>query len=92
MSSEDGPRVTTDAIDALIKTTSYYVFPETTVTVCCIELESGYCVIGHSACASPENFNAELGQSLAYADAYCHIWALEGYRLKLELHSKAQKQ
>lgn len=38
-----------------------------------------------SACASPENFDAELGAKIARQHAKDKIWALEGYRLKSSL-------
>lgn len=76
------PRVTKQAINAIIVDAFYYIFPGTTVTVCCIKLKNGFCVIGKSAAASVENFDEELGQQIAYTDAYNQIWALEGYLLK----------
>lgn len=79
------PRVTTDSIKELITADDYYRFPGTTVTVCCLTLRNGYRVIGQSAAASPENFNEELGRSIAYSDAFGKIWALEGYLLREKL-------
>lgn len=79
------PRVSNESIDALIMGAQYHVFPGTTVTVACLVLRNGYRVIGQSAAASPENFNAELGEKIAYADARSKIWALEGYLLRERL-------
>lgn len=45
-------------------------------------------VIGESACASPENFNAELGHKIARANAVQKIWPLEGYLLRQRLHDQ----
>ncbi|MEQ9722268.1 Gp49 family protein [Yersinia alsatica] len=39
----------------------YHHFPGTTVIICCLTLENGYTVTGESACASPENFDEEIG-------------------------------
>jgi hypothetical protein len=80
------PRITPDMIDATIKDEAFHVFPGTMLTVCCLTLQNGFTVVGESACASPANFNAELGKKIARDHARNKIWALEGYRLKQELH------
>jgi hypothetical protein len=54
-----------------------------------IQAKDGYSVIGQSAAASPENFNAEIGRKIARADAREKIWALEGYLLRQRLHEEA---
>lgn len=82
------PRVTPESIEALIIGDDYHVFPGTTVTVCCLELRNGYRVIGQSAAASPENFDADLGRKIARADAFGKIWALEGYLLREKLSQR----
>jgi hypothetical protein len=55
------------------------------LTFCVIVLKNGFTVTGESACASPENFNAELGQKIARQNAITKIWPLEGYLLKQQL-------
>ena len=79
-------RVTPDIVDKTILTAQYHQFPGTTVTVCCLTLQNGFTVIGESACASPENFNEELGKEIAYNNARQKIWALEGYVLRDRIH------
>ena len=64
---------------------AYYVFPGTTVTVCCLTLRNGYNVIGESASVSLENFHEDIGKKVAYIKARDKIWALEGYLLKSKL-------
>jgi hypothetical protein len=83
----NAPRITPQHIDDQIVAGDYHVFPGTTVTVCCLTLRNGYTVIGESACASPENFDAELGRKIAYDNARNKIWALEGYLLRSKLAS-----
>jgi hypothetical protein len=76
-------RITPEHIDRVCrKPAQYYVFPGTTLTVCCLELHNGFTVTGESACASPENFDKELGEKIAYQNAKAKVWALEGYLLK----------
>ena len=79
------PRLTPDLIDSKIKTVSFHVFGATCLTVCCITLENGFTVTGESACASPENFNKEIGEKIARENARNKIWMLEGYLLKENL-------
>lgn len=79
------PRVTPERIEEVIAHEDYHVFPGTTVTVCCLTLLNGFNVVGESACASPENFNAELGRKIARQNAVNKIWPLEGYLLKQQL-------
>lgn len=77
----NAPRVTPERIEEVIVAEDYHVFPGTTVTVCLLTLANGYGVVGSSACASPENFDEELGKKIARGNARDQIWALEGYAL-----------
>lgn len=83
----NAPRVTPADVDAAITGEQYHVFEGTTVTVCCLNLRNGFTVVGESACASPENFDAELGRKIARDNARQKIWALEGYALRCRLAS-----
>lgn len=83
------PRVTPDRIEEVIADEAYHVFDGSQLTVCCLTLKNGFTVTGESACASPENFNAELGQKIARQKAKDKIWALEGYLLKQKLSEAA---
>lgn len=55
------------------------------LTFCVIQLRNGFTVTGESACASPENFNAEIGRRIARENAEREIWPLLGFRLRDEL-------
>ena len=55
------------------------------LTFCVLVLNNGFTVTGESACASPENFDAQIGRDLARQNARQKIWALEGYLLKERL-------
>jgi len=81
----NAPRVTPDMVDAVIESEQYHIFPGTTLTVCALKLVNGYMVVGESACASSQNFDAALGRKIAREDARRKIWALEGYRLRSQL-------
>jgi hypothetical protein len=79
------PRVTPQRVDEVIASEDYHVFPGTTLTVCVLTLANGFTVTGESACASPENFDTELGRKIARDNAKQKIWALEGYALRERL-------
>ena len=55
------------------------------LTFCVLVLRNGFTVTGESACASPENFDAELGRKIARQNAIEKVWPLMGYALKCEL-------
>lgn len=55
------------------------------LTFCVLVLKNGFTVTGESACASPENFDAEIGRKIARANAVNKIWPLMGYELKSKL-------
>ena len=48
-------------------------------------LRNGFTVTGESACASPENFDAEIGRKIARDNAINKVWPLMGYELKSKL-------
>ena len=55
------------------------------LTFCVLILKSGFTVTGESACASPENFDADIGRDIARENAKQKIWPLMGYALKQRL-------
>lgn len=84
----NAPRLTPAEIDSKILGADYQRFNDTTVTICCLHLENGFTVTGESACASPENFDEEIGRKIAYGNAREKIWQLEGYLLKQRLYDE----
>ena len=55
------------------------------LTFCVLVLRNGFTVTGESACASPENFDAEIGRKIARQNAVQKIWPLLGFRLRDKL-------
>lgn len=60
------------------------------LTFCVLVLRNGFTVTGESACASPENFDAELGRKIARTNAINKVWPLMGYELRSRLAGEAQ--
>jgi hypothetical protein len=55
------------------------------LTFCVLVLRNGFTVTGESACASPENFDAEIGRKIARQKAVEKVWPLLGFRLRDKL-------
>ena len=78
---QTAPRVTQAMIEGRITKVGYTVIPDTTVTICHILLDNGRSVRGESACVDPANFNAAIGRTLAYKDAFDRLWPLFGFKM-----------
>lgn len=59
--------------------------PLSLLTFCVLVLKNGFTVTGESACASPENFDAEIGRRIARENAVAKVWPLMGYELRSKL-------
>ena len=57
------------------------------LTLCVLTMRNGFTIIGKSAPASSENFDAEKGRTFAFEDAIRQLWPLEGYLLRHQLSS-----
>ena len=87
------PRVTPEKIEGLICSEHFFTAAQgdhqakedDLLTFCVLVLRNGFTVTGESACASPENFDAEIGRKIARQNAVNKIWMLEGYLLKQKL-------
>lgn len=96
------PRITPDDVKANIASEHYFTaaqalrlggtepHPLDLLTFCVLVLKNGFTVTGESACASPENFDAEIGRKIARDNAVAKIWPLMGYELRSHLHERAQ--
>ena len=83
------PRITPEMLDLEIASEDYHVFEGSCLTVCALTLQNGFTVTGESACAAPENFNAEIGRKIARDKARDKIWAFLGFRLRDRLSGAA---
>lgn len=80
-------RVLPEDLDAEIVDEDYHVFANSRLTVCCLTLKNGFTVTGESACVSPENFSADIGEVIARHNAREKLWPLLGFRLRDQLNS-----
>lgn len=84
------PYVTPEYVQSLIEKADYYVFPGTTLTVCCLTLKNGFTVTGESACVVKENFDTDTGRAIAYQKARDKIWNLAGYLFQEQLFNSSR--
>lgn len=85
--------IASDAIDDELNATSIHHDEKSRLiqnglellTFCVLILRNGFVVTGESACASPENFDAEIGRKIARENAVNKVWPLLGYTLKSQL-------
>ena len=82
-------RITPEHIEGTIIKEEYFKLTDV-LTVCVLTLGNNFTVTGESACASPENYNKEIGEKIARDKAKEKIWLLEGYLLKQRLHENNQ--
>lgn len=76
--------MTLERIESIIVKEEYHRLTPV-LTVCVLTLANDFTVTGESACASPENFDEEIGQKIARQQAVNKVWMLEGYVLKNQL-------
>lgn len=74
------PRVTKEQMEARINNTAFTKIGKT-VTHCRIILDNGFSVSGESACVNPENYNQQIGEKIAYDQAFAKLWPLFGFML-----------
>ena len=58
-----------------------YLRPVGTLTICVITTKDGFTFTGESACVDPANFNKEIGEKIAYDNAFNKMWLPYGFWL-----------
>ena len=61
------------------------------LTFCVLVLDNGFTVTGESACASPENFDIDIGRKIARENAVAKVWPLLGFELRTSIHQSSLK-
>jgi hypothetical protein len=104
----EAPKITPELIEAEIVEEHYFTAadgviantftqvppnsPLSLLTLCVLILRNGFTVVGKSACASPANFNADIGRQVARGDAIRQIWPLMGYELRTRLNELSHQE
>lgn len=82
--AESGVKFAFNEQDEMTRLTGYHA-ELGLLTFCVLVLRNGFTVTGESACASPANFDAELGRKIARQNAVAKVWPLMGYELRSKL-------
>ena len=79
--SPSAQRLTPDYLKSRVEKAEFHRLTDT-LTVCVMTTKNGFTIVGKSACADPANYNQEIGEKVAYQDAFSQLWPLEGYLLR----------
>ena len=90
LDASPAPRVTKKQIEGRIASVDF-VRQFETVTLCNVKLDNGFSVRGESACVNPENYNQEIGERIAYDNAFDKLWPLFGFLLAEQNLSKSSE-
>lgn len=78
-------KVTIEDVAAAIVDETYTVLPDGRTTICQLTMRNGFTVDGKSACVDKAEFNTELGNKYARAQAVEKVWMFLGYDLQNKL-------
>lgn len=80
LAASPAERVTKEYMESRIAGREFTRLGET-VTHCRIVLDNGYSVSGESACVNVENYNQQIGEKIAFDNAFRQLWPLFGFML-----------
>ena len=86
--------LTESDVESVIQSVHYNHLKGSTLTICVIKTNSGFTVTGTSACVNPDAYDEEVGEELAYKQAFEKLWEFEAYLLKYTQYqlSRAKKE
>ena len=77
-------RITPEYLKSEIKDVEYTRLTDT-LTHCAITVHNGFVFTGESACVDASNYDAEIGNKIAYGNAFDSMWKPYGFALKQEM-------
>ena len=80
LAESPAPRITKEYIKSRIVKKNTARFGDTGVMVA-LHLDNGFIASGTAACVNVENFNPEIGERIAYDNAFRQFWPLFGFML-----------
>jgi hypothetical protein len=79
-------KLTPEYLEEQIATSEYLeAFP---MIICVLTTVSGFKLTGTSAPIDPNNFDKQIGNDIAYKNAFEKLWELEGYHARKVIHGK----
>lgn len=85
------PRVTKEYMESRIRSREFNRLLET-MTHCIINLDNDFSVTGESVCVNVANYNQEIGQKIAYDNAFNKLWPLFGFVLAENQHEARSRK
>lgn len=82
--------LTKEKLEGEIAHVEYHRFGATG-TFCVITLVNGYTVTGESGCIDPNNFHKDIGEEIAYTNAFEKLWGILGYFEKQRWYEETQR-
>lgn len=79
-----------DWVSKNIMSVFYVVLPSKKTTICEIILKNGFSIVGTSSCVDIRKFNEQMGQKLAFEDAYRKVEELEAYLRQQTLYESGE--
>lgn len=74
-------RVTEDYIQGRLAGRPKFIRTEGTLTICVLTVDNGFQVTGESACVKGPNFKQEIGEDIAYKNAFNKLYGFFGFLL-----------
>ncbi|ARV77256.1 hypothetical protein FDI21_gp086 [Pseudomonas phage Noxifer] len=86
------PRLTTEYLKSLIKTTTFSHVPEARTTSCTVMLHIDWAITESVVCPNPELYDPEVGERHAMNKVLAAIREREYYLLRYLLHKEKQSK
>lgn len=83
--------ITKEFLESEIVDVTYSRLAET-LTICVIKVKNKFTFTGESACVDPANYNKEIGEKIAYDNAFETMWKPYGFWLKQKLAEEVDRQ
>ena len=83
--TEKTSQIIAEKVDFLVenaRSITLHVPEGSTMTICSMILPNGYTVVGKAACADPDDYDAGLGEDIAFENAKNKIFPLLAYMWK----------
>lgn len=80
-------RLTMEFLNNQIVETVYTKIGDT-LTHCLIIVKNGFSFTGESSCVDPNNYNKDIGEKIAYDNAFDKMWPVYGFVLRQHLAAK----
>ncbi len=72
-------KIKIEELKSLVEKVEYKLIENTTLTICVLHIVGGFTVTGTSGTIDPSGFDKEMGEKIAYNNAFDQLWMLEGY-------------